>query len=653
MAQITWRNVDAPNFGGVNDSLRTFGSMLGTATGGLSDAIGNFQNSQRQQAGNEVFARSLQFQDPNEYRNALASGQLTQGIDPTLIDRQTLQALDARTGALQEQQQNQLKLDAGNYSFDRTKQYDATQAQLAPAVNALTLAYQSGDPRQVQAAQAKYGSQLNQLPADELARVLGTFQTQGGVGIGQNQSRFNLGTAMRDDADSQSAQGVMAQITRAAENPDDARTLAEYYSSQLSPGAQARLQGLLSQKYPGTYGNGVVAGAGGMGGAPGTRDGSPYDVTYGYTPTSSPISSMTMGDVVNHQQGMKSQLGASPVGAYQINQDTLKDFGPKVFGQGWESMQMTPENQDKLGEAIFNARKNGNLKDTWAALPDSGTGAYKDKSWSEMKSVIAKAEGTDPYGQLTDKQANQNVSSLAAATIGQRALENDLVGITPDYIKNLSNTSTKGEVAAKLLASDDFRGANANWVRSRLDDITNRANTSPAMAAAIMQRALTGVPESMISRGLAGLNPFTTREAGNDSRLDDNKVDAMIESLKRGEPLEAAIGNQAVKQSAANIIQAQQSLDNANAALQNTQQKIASGQTALKALLPSRQANVNRAQAILTQAQGAPIADPANLAPNRYKSNNAVANDALAEDKARAKRYLEQLNQIPGLPASK
>ncbi|QXV71898.1 virion structural protein [Escherichia phage U1G] len=80
MAQITWRNVYAPNFSGVGDSIRTFGNMIGNATSGLSDALGNFQNAAKQEAGNAVMMNAMQYQDPTEYRNALASGALFQGL---------------------------------------------------------------------------------------------------------------------------------------------------------------------------------------------------------------------------------------------------------------------------------------------------------------------------------------------------------------------------------------------------------------------------------------------------------------------------------------------------------------------------------------------------------------------------------------------
>jgi len=645
MAQITWRNVDAPNFSGVGESIRTFGNMIGNATGGLSDALGNFQNAARQDAGNAVMMNAMRFQDPTEYRNALASGALFQGVDPTLVSQRTLQGLDERAGTLLNQE-GQAGTNAFNqYRFGRLQDTDAAMDAASPAVRQLSLAYQSGDPKQIQAAQQQVGDALSSLPADEQLRMQGILQGQGGQAINQQQSRFNLGTSMRDDADQQAAIGVMSQITRGAENPNDARILAEAYSKQLSPTAQARLQGMLAQTYPGVYGNGV--GAPSAPGTAGTRQGSPYDTTFGFTATPTPITQMKIGDVIKHQDGMKTNLGASPVGAFQINQATLQDFAPKVLGADWQNQPLSAENQDKLGKAIFEARKNGNLKDTWAALPNATPGAYKDMTWEQVKPVIAQAEvGADPLAMVTAAQGNQAVSTLASGMIGSRSMQDNRGSLNTDFLGSLNDDSPVGEVADKLLQGD-FKGADKQWVVARLNDISQRGNMSPALAAAVMRRATTNVPEGFISRGVDALNPFITNEAGNGLRLNDRQVDQLIEGVNRGEPLEGSVRNLGRAQAIQNIQGAQTAYDAAVAALTNTQNKIATGQSGLVALLPARQAAVQKAAAMLQAAQGQVQADPANLAPRGFQSEASVNRARANEDEARARRYRQLAEGTP------
>lgn len=645
MAQITWRNVDAPNFSGVGESIRTFGNMIGNATGGLSDALGNFQNAARQDAGNAVMMNAMRFQDPTEYRNALASGALFQGVDPTLVSQRTLQGLDERAGTLLNQE-GQAGTNAFNqYRFGRLQDTDAAMDAASPAVRQLSLAYQSGDPKQIQAAQQQVGDALSSLPADEQLRMQGILQGQGGQAINQQQSRFNLGTSMRDDADQQAAIGVMSQITRGAENPNDARILAEAYSKQLSPTAQARLQGMLAQAYPGVYGNGV--GAPSAPGTAGTRQGSPYDTTFGFTATPTPITQMKIGDVIKHQDGMKTNLGASPVGAFQINQATLQDFAPKVLGSDWQNQPLSAENQDKLGKAIFEARKNGNLKDTWAALPNATPGAYKDMTWEQVKPVIAQAEvGADPLAMVTAAQGNQAVSTLASGMIGSRSMQDNRGSLNTDFLGSLNDDSPVGEVADKLLQGD-FKGADKQWVVARLNDISQRGNMSPALAAAVMRRATTNVPEGFISRGVDALNPFITNEAGNGLRLNDRQVDQLIEGVNRGEPLEGSVRNLGRAQAIQNIQGAQTAYDAAVAALTNTQNKIATGQSGLVALLPARQAAVQKAAAMLQAAQGQVQADPVNLAPRGFQSEASVNRARANEDEARARRYRQLAEGTP------
>lgn len=644
MAKITWRNVDAPNFSGVGDSIRTFSGLLGNATAGLGDALGNFQNAARQEVGNQVMQNALQYQDPTEYRNALASGALFQGVDPSLISNRTLENLDNRAGNLLNQATQQQALDYNTYRTGRMQDLDARGDAASPALRQLALAYQTGDPTAIAQAQQQYGGALDSLPADQVQEIMGRLQNQGSNAIGQRRDLFNLGTNMRDDADNQAAIGVLSQIVRGAENPNDARILAEAYSKQLSPTAQARLQGLLAQQYPGTYGNNVTSAPG----TAGTRSGSPFDVTYQFQGTSKPITQMSIGEVTNHQANMINSQGASPVGAYQINKATLEDFAPKVLGENWRNMPLSPENQDKIGEAIFNARKNGNLKDTWAALPDSTVGAYKNRTWDEMKGLIAQAEvGANPLAVQQAVQGNQAVSNLATGMIGTRLMENNAVGNVPDYLRTLGDTATPGEVVNRLL-ENDFKGADRNWVLARVNEIAQRAGVSPAMAATVMQRAQTNVPENMIWRGLQGLNPFISNEAGNGTRLNDDAVDQMVGALQRGEPLEQSVRNLSTAQAAQNVQLAQQAYDTALAQLQNTQNKISTGQTALTALLPSRQAAVERAQMMLQAAQQQVTADPQNLAPRTFQSQATTDRAVKRENDSRAERYLRQANQIPG-----
>ena len=89
-------------------------------------------------------------------------------------------------------------------------------------------------------------------------------------------------------------------------------------------------------------------------------------------------------------------LGSSALGAFQITSSTLEEFAPKVLGKSWKDLPFTPENQDKIAEAIFQDSKDGNLVNRWEGLknvPGASTpGFFKNKTWPEMRNIIAKVE---------------------------------------------------------------------------------------------------------------------------------------------------------------------------------------------------------------------------------------------------------------------
>lgn len=143
---------------------------------------------------------------------------------------------------------------------------------------------------------------------------------------------------------------------------------------------------------PGSQAGGKPAGP-----PPNIKKDSSFDVAFNYAKTPKPLTSMTIEEVIAYQKGtLLPQEGASPVGAYQINVATLRDFAPKVLGPDWENQKFDPGNQYKIAEALFEERKSrSDLSKTWAGLrgrmPAEG---YANKSFAEVEKDIRIAEGT-------------------------------------------------------------------------------------------------------------------------------------------------------------------------------------------------------------------------------------------------------------------
>jgi hypothetical protein len=138
-------------------------------------------------------------------------------------------------------------------------------------------------------------------------------------------------------------------------------------------------------------------------GAPG--QGNTADVVYGfgkYGSPDKPLSTMRMGDVQNFQKELinktRGKVGAGPnkgtgaVGTYQFTYETLQDMAPKVFGANWRDKPFTADAQEKLAKALYEERKGGNLKDTWAGLPSNRPGQYTNVPWEQVRDKIIKVE---------------------------------------------------------------------------------------------------------------------------------------------------------------------------------------------------------------------------------------------------------------------
>jgi hypothetical protein len=133
--------------------------------------------------------------------------------------------------------------------------------------------------------------------------------------------------------------------------------------------------------------------------------GNTADVVYGfgeYGSPSKPISQSTIGEVQKFQRqlinntrgaiGKGPNIGTGAVGTYQFTYGTLQEYAPKVLGPNWRNKTFTPDVQEQLAKALYNDRKSGNLKDTWAGLPNNRPGQYTNVPWEQVRDKIIQVE---------------------------------------------------------------------------------------------------------------------------------------------------------------------------------------------------------------------------------------------------------------------
>lgn len=644
MATLTWRNVDAPDFRGTADALRMSHGMLGNAFEALQQGLTNFEARRNRGTDNALMLAALQYDDPQAYQAALQSGQLVNPANVNSVSPDTLDFIGRQRSTLINQQGTLQDQGIKRYAQDRTVMQDTNRDAARDAVNTWLSAAATGNPELIARAQQAATPYVSQLSLEDQGKVFGDVRSGETGSLTNTGRRIDQGIQVRDDTAEQQAMALANEIRRAGGTTDGARGLLE--SINLPQNVRYRVNELLGSTFGDIYApvgsdiEGFSGGGGRSGGAgasapgtAGTRQGNPYDTTYTFAPTSQPITSMPIQDVLGLQQQYIRDKGHSPMGAFQINRDTLTDFAPKVLGENWRDQPFTPEVQDRIGEAIFNARKNGNLKGTWAALPDATPGAYKDRTWEEMRSLIAEREVGQPLAPASARAA----ADAASLSIQTRNSQNLSSGIAADFGRAVNDRSTVGEVVTSLL-ENDFQGTNRGFLTGQVNRIMEQTGQNAAVAGAILRRSVTeadddgGIPSlARITRnmlrpantdlgrkinealGTASMIPESTPNLGNGIRLDNNTLKANIESVRRLDPVTESLAAREIETRDTAIQSAREQYNAARQRLQAFQQRVQT-QPRLAAQLPQVEAAFMAAESRLRALLAGQRNDP-NLQP--------------------------------------
>lgn len=583
---LTWRDVAAPDFNTGLRAINTAGANISQGFDTIGNALGNFQTYRQGQAANEVLNNAAGFSDPTKLRSAIADGSLFGGIDRSLVTPQTLAALNAQPGTLLDQGLTQERLT-------HAQQIDPLLTQGQGLVN------------QHQAITNQFDTAADPLRLKGLALTNSRTAAETGLTGAQtkdlNQRTDQSGTSYargtQEYDDQQAAVQLINQLKTQTNTPDDVQNLISSPAVQaLSPGARQNVvnaaQSFLSgSPAPAGAGPGTRGIAGAAGAIPGSQAASPFTAIPGYMaqPGDPDITTMKIGDVQNYQTNtlLKRSPGpglapATSIGAFQINRDTITQYGPKALGSDWKNQVLTPENQDKIARAIFEDNKNGNLKDQWSSLPNAKAGAYKDKTWEEMRPVIMAGEtGAGPGGhdvsgvnqQLFDLN-KEHASYAARASVATGAIDAAVAqasanNINEKYSTTQKDTSTVGEVVAKVVGTDSKTGSTSTSAfrdlpQSRLVDEINRIKQMiPGATAATAMAIMEAHPEGagMVARTLPNWL------GGHPTIPDVSAIDAESAALNNGTTFAASKANQGAQALSGLIASAQKDHEDATFAL--------------------------------------------------------------------------------------
>jgi hypothetical protein len=560
-------------------------------------------------ADNSALANALRVNDEQALQQQL------QGADLSGVSSTALASLGKRQQDLLSNAVTRQNLSDTQYDSQRTQANNAALDAARPLMSQL-LAVRN-DPRQVDALLAQNKGVFDQLSPDQQAGFLSAISGQDAKDISNTSARFNSNVAQRNDAVGQQAIAAVNEISRNSLTGLDA--LAGLERLNLPPEVYQRAQAALNSQFGsptapaaapttgtapvGTFDQAVSTL--GSGGAPGTAQGNPYDRTFNNNATSAPITSQNLSEVINYQKtDLFPKAGGTPVGAYQFTKDTLEDYGPRVLGENWASQKFTPENQEKLAQAIYEDRKGRNLTDTWASLPDRGVGGYKDVPWSEARKQIAAGEVSAGNLPSPEEVRAQQVSSRALQDQGNAKInELTATGSAVDYFKGLGDTATPAQ-AAKALIESDFTGADQGKVVDQLNRIVRESNgvINYSQAANIMARnpqqvsAVAGLAADDISGNL--VSGLFSGGLG----INQEGVSADIAAARSGQlPVEASVVREN-QERVAMVGQAQQAVQQAEDQLRNTI-RLAQANPNLQQFIPRAQAALQLARAQLEGAR--------------------------------------------------
>jgi hypothetical protein len=677
MAPLTWRNVEAPNFSPAIDGVRTAGFLLNNAFKAADSGIGGFVQAREQQADRDVLGRALNYSDPAALNEALNNGTIL-GNAQGYASAGALRTLGSRAGDLLANASTQQVLDKNAYDFGRVQERNELFDANGPA---LIEAARLGSSGNVDGAIKHLQTAVPGIKGADALKLIEDYGSQGTAGlnrartvqsINQDGVLFDRGTEeYRDRQDVESYFSQFAELGR----PELATMALEGVSSKISP----RAYNTLIERLRGVYGKELLApvGTGNIGldltalppdqafpgGGPRTNaagaEGNAYDTVYGngkYGAPEKPVSSMTMGEAVDYGRntlipntkgkiGAGADQGTSAVGAYQFTQATLSDFGPKVFGEGWQNTPMTPENQEKLARRIYDERKNGNLKDTWANPNVNATpGFYKDKSFDEVRADIVRGE----TGVDVNRVLNRAVPPVAGSPTGssdaqnlpvQKALSeadvtglanrmsareasnaSEFAGLSDDWRGLQSSKADKNEVLDDLTKKDGIYdgGDRANLDR-QIENLMQQGVPSYALAGEILKKSKgedTGAIGN-IARSIWDALPLPGRTSyiGNGREVRDDVRDSLVKGIKSGRVSDAADKNDVIKANRDLLTAAQADFAKKDAILQNAL-KYGSVNKNIKASLEpiaiARNQAAQRLQALMDKISG-----DKNMVPGR------------------------------------
>lgn len=509
MTVLTWRDVAAPDFRGVQDGLSNASDMLNKALGAARDGITRFDNQRTERADNALLADLAALQDAGASQTFLRNIASRPGL--ANVSGDTLKFAMGRPDALVSQAGHASDFNFTEHSRGKVYEADAALKAAQPVLNQAALLADSG--RRDEALKLLSESpEANALPGDllynQLSNVRGAYTGDTSARAG----RFNYDTNVRDDTEGRQITTLAGVIRQNGVEPADfdAYVTQNYdtlVKSGISPVVIERARAAVLNDPTAAasfYENGTLGGGGGAAGGGGA--GGDFTRVANYQARAAGVESIpenvqTLGQWSNWASGLNQRgIKSSAAGLYQITGETLRDFAPQVLGSGWQSQPLTPENQDKIGRAIFESTKGSPeaLRARWTSLSPQTAAAIAGKTWEQARDVIAKGESGATNVQQIIAQHAQNVVAQAGPTYN--ASQDSGQALARGMIQAMGSDADVRTVAAGLIGggkaadgsviSGVLAGENIGNVTGVIKQISQQYKISPAAAGLVLAKSV-------------------------------------------------------------------------------------------------------------------------------------------------------------------
>jgi hypothetical protein len=576
---LTWRNVDAPDFSSSLSGIRAFSDLFGGALSGARAGLDRFDRSISDEQNSRFAMDLLSYQDPAAYKTALASGAVFEGVDPRRISAGNIQAAGSRAGDLLNQRLTELNTERTGYQYGREKETDAGRDAAAPYVEA---ALRGEKVPEGAFDRLRFNDRMG-LVKDRQAYAVGELGMDSTrLGMKATEQQINQGATrfgwegqdrqylLKQRADQENATGFIARLPYSVENQAD---LEQMYRTPeflaLSPEAQLSVRNGAMSLLGGSLGGGASGGGAPVGGG---ASGDPARVvTSGGAGNlgvgSVPSNVSTMGQAVEFGKSLNRRgQESSAMGAFQITQSTMEEFGEKALGKDWRTKPFDLQSQDAIARKIFESTGGDpvKLRNRWVSLDPGLAVRVARMPWEQARQVIAGKESGASPAQIDSARFGTNFDSRLAAARSQDA-QGRVTSQNPNaaaYTTTQQDTnSTVNDVVSKLIGKDGpYAGTNRGFMTSQVRKLVVDAGVTPATAAKILENATTqkdfntwdqvfrftdryGItkPGGFVAKGLGIDRQETTPNLPGGIRIDDRMVAAELAKVKRGETVETGV----------------------------------------------------------------------------------------------------------------